>query len=335
MRVKILGGAIVAMFSVWGAAWEFGGARTPSVALAAPQRGDDARAHGATAVDSMPAALRSRSAAPLAAQPDENVQEDAPRAPLASDEIQKLIADLRDDDVQFNAENAIWRLSAAGPEVLAPLEDSLRSRDRQQRLLVGYLLAGRDDAPASTELAQLLAESLEPDGEVLGVTADVQARAFARLSRDGALFRKVEARLSLGLNSDDPYMRVEAAFLLANHKSGIARARVLATLIGALEDNQVEGDGRLGLRGLVRLGGEARAALEAAWPGRDAQQGALIGHLLSALSPAHPGAHRLSSRAIGSLGFPVGDPLQLDRAPDPEPITVAPKAPPPYPDAPR
>lgn len=309
MGSKLLVGAVVGAFLVCLCAWTFVKRDPHAESLAAPGRSEPKPKSVPDALDPAHPQRRAEALDPESealAQPDENVPE-----PLAPRAIARLIADLRDDDVAFNAESALWSLTYAGPEVIAPLEDALASRDRQQRLLVGYLLGRKREVKASPALARVLLESFEESEPHIRVTADLHDCAFRRFSCDRALFEMVENRISLGLNSDEPLARIESAFLFAKQHSELARRRVLVALLGALEDNQVRGDARLGLRGLVCLGDEAREALENAWPGRDAQQRALIGHLLSKLSPAHGGAHALTPWQLGHLGFPQGDPLHI------------------------
>ena len=324
MGSKVLVGAVVAVFSVWFGVWKLADRSRDSVALAAPEDSTQAHRQLAGPLDS-PGTARNSLVEPepevelIAGEP---IPEFVPQ-PLVPHQIAGFVLDLCDDEIPFNATHALGVLTSASSEVIPALQAALSSNDWQQRQLAAVLLAHRTDTPADARLAEVLVDALRPDeppyprvcvpqGTVSNCEqTDSCEAAVERLRCDNALFALAEHRLELRLNSDDPRSRAQAAFLLAVHRSECARERVLATLIGALEDDGVPGDARLGLRGLVRLGSAAREALEKAWPGRDWQQRALVSHLLTRYSPQHRGAHALRPVEFTHMGLPVGDPLLI------------------------
>lgn len=330
MGSKVLVGALLASASVLFAAGFWIRAPAPAVALAAPP---SATAPPREPVE--PAALAAETLAertpapPLepAAEAELAPAEPAVAAPVATPaELALLIEDLRDDTIRFNAERALWTLGQAGPEVVPLLERALRSSDWQQRQLAGWLLARREDHAASQALADVLVEALQEDelpygtryepalGRRVSATTLADNRQTARhaLRQEAALFRLAEAALARALYAPEELTRAEAAWLLASHRSELARVAVVDTLLEHLCDNQVEGDATLALRGLYRLGADALPGIENAWPGRDEQQQRLLAHLLARLEPEHAGARRLAPAEFARCGFERGDPLLLE-----------------------
>lgn len=330
MGSRVLVGALLAAASVLLGTGLWIHQPAPPAALAAPEReepsGAAPRAVAALAAEASAArtALREPEPVPVLA---EVVPEPANPAPLCTPaELAALVEDLRDDTIRFNAGHALWILGQAGPEVIPLLERALRSSDWQQRQMAGWLLARREDAPASQALADVLVEALQEDelpygtryepalGQRVRATTFVDNRELARhaLRHDAALFRLAEAGLARALYAPEELTRAEAAWLLASHRSGLARTAVVNTLLEHLGDNEVQGDAALALRGLGCLGEEALPGIENAWPGSDTQQQMLLAHLLARLAPQHPGARRLAPEDFVRCGFERGDPLILE-----------------------
>jgi hypothetical protein len=317
MGAKVLVGAVVGALSVCGGAWELAERRPESVALAAPARTDERHNTPLAAIDS-PRAGRIEV---LDSEPDAARAVPALRESLAQREIAALIEDLRDDEIKGNAGRALGALGGAGPEVVLPLQRALRSNDYQQRQFAACLLAAREDVPPAQALADVivegLGEDLPPGAPRMHGCIDVYTGfdlpdGFRELlSHRAALFALAVPRLMPLLDSLNPWLRFAAARIFAAQRSEVARERTLAVLLEHLEDNEDDKDARIALPAIAGFGADALPILERHWPGRDAQQRALLGHLIWLCAPTSACAHELKPDGFHALGFVPWKPLPL------------------------
>ncbi len=323
MGAKVLVGALVGALAVCGGVWRLGERRSEAVALAAPTQIEERRETSTAALEA-PRETRVSALEPELLAPA--VDETEPGLALTPREIAGLVADLRDDDVKGNALRAVRRLSQGDDDVVVPLEGALRSNDWQQRQLAAMALVDRQYAAPSQVLADVLVEGLEerdwndgspdafdPHPQIdLYTGFDIHEHSREVLSWAPPLYALAEPGIARLLTSASSPTRFSAARVLAVHRSALARERVLATLIEHLEDNQIAGDARIALPAIAGYGAEALPALEHAWPGRDEQQRALLGHLFWTLAPAHACAHELKPADFHALGFSRWNPLPLE-----------------------
>ena len=131
-------------------------------------------------------------------------------------ELQQLILDLRDDDIPYNARDAMWQLANRLPddtETVEILIDTLYSDDWQQRQIAGYILsrwATLTDLSGNRRFLEVMVEALRYDKPLGPMYLTDTAEIF--LCAQGG---KATDLLQVALTSDDEYQRIYAAFILA------------------------------------------------------------------------------------------------------------------------
>lgn len=172
------------------------------------------------------------------------------------DAIALWIADLRHDDVEWNAIAAHRRLRSAGPEADAALYEALDSDDRQQRQFAADLLRERG-APDTERLIEVTVEGLRHDrlpddgqGGNCPSLANAQSGLRWLSSRTGAAL----PHLLRGLGSTDGQERFLCATLIAYGGHTEQIGVVTDELIAHVGSNDVPGDGLLAAHALWRLG---------------------------------------------------------------------------------
>jgi len=163
----------------------------------------------------------------------EPASEPAPK-PVDPAEIDRLVADLRDDDIPRNALLAREVLAAIGRPAIAPLERALDSDDAQQRHYAALTLCEIDAyRPTDDRFARVLIDAMRDDD--VRWNAD---EAVLRLRWTSDAVRKMVApALESALDSDDWQQRQIAAYVLCDVKDHIPSDRMLAVLVEALRDD--------------------------------------------------------------------------------------------------
>ena len=295
------GAAFAVLFEAAG--WE-----APSV-----EAGRTARVHATPGAEeqadlaSLYASMQARSDAVEAPLPPKQADDDDAPETLTREAIQRLLADLADDEVRFNAGDASWRLLKATsvPENRRLLQEEarplLQSPDRQQRLLVTSLMMILETTRARHE------GSMPPDPFLVerafdwlggapcvafGCTLD-PARGWATLFLI-KFARQVEPELASMFQAADDNAATEAAFIAG--AAGLTQwsAEIADRLIPCLRDNRRREDASRALQGLRGLGATARPQLQnAALTAEDRQASYCIRALLMEIDA--PG----SSKALG------------------------------------
>ena len=199
--------------------------------------------------------------------------EDTPRTDPT--DLYQLVVDLMDDDIQWNASNAIRHLAVAGEAAIPFLEPALLSRDGQQRLLAAYVLR-RIGGPPSDALLEVSVESLRSDvprGIIRTLVSDTRTGATLFLANHGG---RARTWLVAGLSSNDPQQRYLCAFLLARDGARDYVGLISGELMPHLRDNQIAGDAIYTAHALHRLGTHVLPFLRASYFGADEQMSQLL-----------------------------------------------------------
>lgn len=146
-----------------------------------------------------------------------DVRKQASRLSEKAAALQKRIADLRDDDVPYNADSALYELAERLPddgETAAALIESLGSDDWQQRQIAGYILARwatNMDLSRNRQFLKGMVEALCGDRmpPLMSMRADRTAEASLCAHGDAAV-----GLLQTALHSQDLRQRTWAAFIL-------------------------------------------------------------------------------------------------------------------------
>lgn len=257
---------------------------------------------------------------------------------LTASQIGRFIDDLRDDNVRFNAMEAMSVLGSVGPAAWPALEAALDSDDWQQRQLAAHLLRRLRPGLATDRMLAVTMEGLADDrlpfgrwegqwgGDPQGgdpgdrpawmpmvSNASGGIRWLMRHARDGEA--KAEAALIRGLHSRDYQTRFLCAAALGYEGRTAHTTEIVRVLGPHLRDNRVRGDAVLACQALLGLGKPAVGPLRGLLVGADAQQTRLIRLLTRFIE--HPPATAVELRAAAGL-WRTGDPLNylfvFDRA---------------------
>lgn len=214
--------------------------------------------------------------------------------------IVRLVADLRDDDVRWNAYRAVDELLMIGADATPALEDALWSEDWQQRQLAAVALTqiqGVEAAP-SERLIEVCIEALRDDEMPWGIDGNVlvnNGRAAAHLL--GQHIERSAIRLVDCLDSEDDQQRYVAALILgAEGQAGCAK-EVCAILLPHLRDNDLDGDAVQASAALYRLGVAALPWLMLERNKTEAQAQRLIDELIRDITDPPDGMDEIIARA--------------------------------------
>ncbi|MBL8859561.1 MAG: hypothetical protein JNL28_13720 [Planctomycetes bacterium] len=237
--------------------------------------------------------------------------------------IEEWVADLRDDHVKWNAGSAARALICADAQAIPFLQSALNSDDSQQRHVAAYVLGQIPAARPTARLAELLVDNLaEWDTTFTRMLDDGTETCFSdstyilhrtaarkRLLSDDTLYALAVPHLITFLDSQNLEGRLYACDILARRRCAVQLDRIVEILVWHLCDNRIDGDAARSVRALQAYGDMALPWISSAALGPDAQQRALVGHLLAKLCPQHPSAVALTDPEFAKLGFPLGDPL--------------------------
>ncbi|MEM9418716.1 MAG: hypothetical protein AAGA25_06605 [Planctomycetota bacterium] len=139
-------------------------------------------------------------------------------------EINRLVDDLRNDSVRFNASDATYELWVMGREAWPALEAALESNDWQQRQMAAYVLCRQEPERPSEALLRVCVEALADDALPLGHRPPPEGEAVynfvfnANTAIETLLRHTAEAEpwLAEGLVQGDRQKRFLCAFILAS-----------------------------------------------------------------------------------------------------------------------
>jgi hypothetical protein len=223
-------------------------------------------------------------------------------APVDQATIARLIADLADDDVRWNAHRAMWRLRKIGSAAEEQLEAALFSHDWQQRQIAAHCLRGLEGYEPSDRMLEVTVEGLRDDDLPSEGRRDHRgAYTYVFNAKSGTeyLLGHAEAAgpfLLDGLRSDDAQQRFLSAFILghAGLTSGLPEGAPI--LLEHLRDNDIGGDAIMSAAALYRFGPDVMPHLLAALPDADAQQAQLVNLILLDLTDPPENEQELRAR---------------------------------------
>ncbi len=182
---------------------------------------------------------------------------DVTESAAESVQIERLVADLHDDDERWNAYRAIDGLQEIGIAAVPALEDALRSDDWQQRQLAANVLIqiqGIKEKP-SDQLLEVCIEALRDDGMPWSRDGNVMVkngRAAAQLL--GWHIDRSAQLLVECLDSEDYQQRFVAALILGAEGCQDHAEAVAKILLPHLRDNDMEDDAMEAAAALYQMG---------------------------------------------------------------------------------
>lgn len=206
-----------------------------------------------------------------------------PQPDTDSNRVSMLIDDLRDDEVRWNASNALRELSRMNPPPIDALEIALQSDDWQQRQLAAAALRQMPSYRPSRAFCRVLVEGLRDDdlprhdpedGEAPTMTWVFNAIYGVKYLLERP--RIATEELAKGLSVPDVQGRFWCAFVLGmtgRHEYVDDAAPILIEHLG---DNQFGSDGVYAAAALYRFGMPVLPYLESARFGADRQMQSLI-----------------------------------------------------------
>jgi hypothetical protein len=203
--------------------------------------------------------------------------------------VRRLINDLRDDNVRWNGEQALWDLIALGTGAIPALEYTLSSDDYQSQQFAAEALASlRDTYEPSDRFLEVLVEGLADDeypmdsspsaatNDYTPFTCVFNARTgYEFLTQNSEYVDRAEPFLSRALYSDDAQQRFLVALIYAEAGYTHHIERVAQILIPHLEDNYISSDAGCAAYALHAMGPGVRPYLEPFTHSEDEQQAGL------------------------------------------------------------
>lgn len=219
----------------------------------------------------------------------------APQAPLSESALRRarrLVVDLIDDEVPWNALEAASELRAMGPAAVPALREALGTVDDQQRMFLVSLLLELGVEIDGDLLHAAYRNLGDDDSRLLELDDDTQATKLL-ISSGAAAWDRVRP----GLFARDPQQRFLSAVVLAHTRCPRHVALTVTVLAGHLRDNDWGNDAAQACRALLALGEPAIPHLERlrAMPGPQARQ--LVALVLEELHDPSPDARAAYQRA--------------------------------------
>ncbi len=178
--------------------------------------------------------------------------------------IRKLITDLQDDDIKWNAHEAYWELKKLGCAAVPYLEEALRNPDPQSRHIAANLLREIcPEHPPSPDLITVTLELLNNHEDSYAGELVYPSWAYFYLNQSN-IYPYARARLIAQLNDVDPRTRLYSSLIVANQKETAFASNLVRTLLPHLSDNDLKGDAAAAAYALRQLGNAALPYLNAA-----------------------------------------------------------------------
>jgi len=203
--------------------------------------------------------------------------------------ISRLIDDLRDDDIKWNAQDAIDELSKIGMPAVPALEAALDSPDWQLRQMAAFIL--RDDwryrssfkeYQPSTRLLEVCVEGLRHDDLPWeGRSWRPYTITWVSNAKMGVPYlikhaKAAELFLVKALKSEDVQQRFLVAVVLGMAGRTASLEQTVRILLPHLQNNNISDDARMATPALYHLGKAVLPYLMEALPSADDQQEQLI-----------------------------------------------------------
>ncbi|MDD4734943.1 MAG: hypothetical protein PHP44_02425 [Kiritimatiellae bacterium] len=177
-------------------------------------------------------------------------------------EIRRLIGNLYDDDIRFNAEEAKSALYSLGEEAVPFLEETVLHGDCQAKNMAGMILTWMDDYtnPPPAVLEYYFA-ALSGEDTLYGLPCnypDNAAWSVRFFERHPELTERIIPQLVGGLGSSDGQMRLLSAYLLSMNKHWEYVPQMAPVFAMHLKDNRLGGDAVISTHALTAMGNMAR-----------------------------------------------------------------------------
>ena len=204
------------------------------------------------------------------------------------EQVLRLIQDLRDDDVRWNAHRALWALLEMECDIIPLLEVALHMNDYQGRHLVGHILRlmhCSDYVPSDKLLEvtlQLLGRDQYDSEQYWSLFGPTDAFEYLYRSNED-VYERIRQPLIRNLSSADPQERFLSAALLAERGEGDLAPSLVRVLAPHLADNDIRTDGGVAAHALFQLGPSAIPYLAPYRRSSDRQQAELADLIYRAL----------------------------------------------------
>ena len=222
------------------------------------------------------------------------------------------VGDLRDDDVSYNADSAMYSINWFPDEITTPLlEAALRSDDHQQRQYAGSMLRDRKGFVATDDLLRVIVEGLADDR--VNDRTSWLAMGNARVNFDYLLAHPGagESYIAQGLRSADSQQRLLCAVIAAATRREALLPSACPILIDSLGNDGVAENAKFSAAALLKLGTPALVYLEPACKDADDQRRQVACLLTERIIEPRGPATRLLASDAASISELVAEPSLL------------------------
>lgn len=209
-------------------------------------------------------------------------------APETRATVMRLIRDLSDDTVYYNAHAASFELQRMGCDILPLLEEALHVNDYQGRHLAANILRRMkcpDYVPSDILLdvtLQLLGRDPYDPDQYWSLFSPSGAFEYLHALGDD-VYRRVRRPLIRNLTNGDPQERLLSAALLAERGEQAVAPRLVSLLAPHLADNDLPNDAGMAAHALYKLGSSALPHLSSYRRSSDRQQAELADLIYTAV----------------------------------------------------
>ncbi|HMP90159.1 MAG TPA: hypothetical protein PJ991_08150 [Kiritimatiellia bacterium] len=217
--------------------------------------------------------------------------------------IRNWVSDLRDDDIEYNAGNALYHLSMAGCDAVNPLEQALYDQDLQLRYTSAKLLwTICTNYVFSDRLLDVTIDLMSVQEDVRGMfTLASPFQAYYWIRDMPEVYERARNRLVHNLNSGNPQEKLLSALLLAEYGEKQLAYSLVRVLAPHLADNDLKGDGALATYALARLGSVAVPHLKPYRDSKDVQQSELADLIIRTIESGEN--HDLTFNSVMYAGY--------------------------------
>lgn len=185
----------------------------------------------------------------------------------------KLVHDLRDDDIRWNADRAADMLPTLWPTARTALEAALDDDDRQARIIAAALLRSACPNDPSDALLAACIDDLRNDAQQIDFWTLRNAREAAEYLC--GFPRRTEALLRTALHSDDAQQRLLAAAVAGFSGLDSLVDEAAPLLVVHLGGDDIQGNAKLAVGALFRFGPRVTPYLVPSMLSRDPQASGL------------------------------------------------------------
>lgn len=198
--------------------------------------------------------------------------------------IQKLIRDLRNDDIPGNARKAISELSQLGSKAVPFLEEALHDEDFQCRQVAADLLRNIDpEYQASDLLIEVTFELLDTDDLDYNMKYLLTAWRAVAFLEGSNMYPRVRGRILQNLYSNDSWTRLYSALMAARQGETEMAETLVRIMVPHLADNDLDNDASACTYAIHHLGPVVLPYLRPYRESTDVQQAELVNLIYASL----------------------------------------------------